>query len=102
MPIREFRYALTIALVIAALGGCAERPQQMEWSKSGASEQELRADRETCSALATNAVPVMPVVGPPSARAATLAAMQRQNDVLADCMKDKGWQLVPVAKPETN
>jgi hypothetical protein len=74
----------------------------MEWSKSGASEQELRADRATCTALATNAVPVIPVVGPPSASAATLDAMQRQNDVLTDCMKDKGWQLVPVAKPETN
>jgi len=101
VPLRELRCALAIAVISAALGGCTKGPQ-MEWSKPGASEQELNADRATCTALATHTIPVMPVVGPKSARATTLAAMQRQNDVLAECMTGKGWQWVPVAKPETN
>lgn len=67
-----------------------------------ASEQELQTDRATCTTSATNTIPVMPVVGPTSTKASVLAGRQRQNDVLADFMTVKGWQSVPVAKPEAN
>ena len=109
---RILRYAITLLLGAAALAACAE----LEWDKPGAGPRALAQDLDECrqsarmravqeawpySLLAPRVVGVdrdgrLIVVQPPPHDTERFLLEQ---DLTRTCMREKGYELVPVTKP---
>ena len=101
---------LAIAALLPVLAACAGQPPQ--WTKAGATDEQLYMDRTNCERLASTEVQKRvshgtgtmgpAVVGPPSGRRGNLNAspfadqfgtQQSQEDqIVRECMKEKGYE----------
>jgi len=89
------RAVFGLMLAALLLAGCAGEPRWV-WKHKQNSDEQMRADMESCRRQAFQGVPGMPLMVPD--QAADL--YENRQDLIRDCMQAQGYYYEKVKRPQ--